>query len=379
MKNKKGFTLIELLAVIAILGLLATITGISVNRILRKSKTEINDIQMKMFEEAAKEYVLDHRSEYKNNGVYAIQISDLKDYIDGSIEGYNGYVYVTKNNSGYTSSGSTVNTGSVYDFDFANNYQTFTAPEDGNYQLEVWGAEGGGKSLSGNSDSGAGGKGGYSYGTISLTKGQKLYIYVGGHGKSSDTGLAEGGFNGGGSSWATSKVEPANGGGGATDISFNNGDWKSSTRLNSRIIVAGGGGGAGEDSNDNGGAGGGTSGKSTYPGTQSGTSGGGAFGIGASTPNDGGAGGGGWYGGGTTNGSQTIPTSNSTSDTSGAASGGSGYVLTSSSTKPSGYSPSSSYYLSNAYTYDGTQTFDSPSGGSETGHSGNGYARITKQ
>ena len=32
---------------------------------------------------------------------------------------------------------------------------------------------------------------------------------------------------------------------------------------------------------------------------------------------------------------------------------------------------------SNALNYSGNQTFPSPSGGNETGHTGNGYARIT--
>ena len=57
--------------------------------------------------------------------------------------------------------------------------------------------------------------------------------------------------------------------------------------------------------------------------------------------------------------------------------GGSGYVLTSSSSKPSGYALGSQYYLSNASTKAGNTSFVSPTGGNETGHSGNGYARIT--
>ena len=288
--------------------------------------------------------------------------------------------------SGNTAVSTTINEGMTsVSYDYTGSYQTFTAPAAGKYLLEVWGAQGGGKSFSGNTNSGDGGKGGYSKGTITLSKGQKLYIYVGGHGESSSTGLASGGWNGGGSAWATSTSEPANGGGGATDIRYGAyTDPLNSTSLNQRIIVAGGGGGGGEDSGETGGAGGGTTGVAgdssnvnTYPGTQSSSSGGGAFGKGAHTPNDGGAGGGGWYGGGTTTGSQTIPTANSGSDTSRSASGGSGYVLTSSSTRPSGYSPSSSYYLTKAQTIAGNTSFASPTGEEETGHSGNGYAKIS--
>lgn len=60
--------------------------------------------------------------------------------------------------------------------------------------------------------------------------------------------------------------------------------------------------------------------------------------------------------------------------------GGSGYVYTSStaSSYPSGCLLDSSYYLINAETKTGNISFLSPTSNSnETGHSGNGYARIT--
>lgn len=86
----------------------------------------------------------------------------------------------------------------------------------------------------------------------------------------------------------------------------------------------------------------------------------------------GGAGGGGWYGG-----SGTVPDSSGDDDRGGG--GGSGFVWTSAtaSNVPSGYTPTSAYYLTNANTYSGNTSFTSTSGGTETGHSGNGYARIT--
>ena len=66
------------------------------------------------------------------------------------------------------------------------------------------------------------------------------------------------------------------------------------------------------------------------------------------------------------------------SDTSGSP-GGSGYVYTSAtaSNYPSGCLLNSSYYLSAAKTIAGNTSFTSPTGSSETGHSGNGYCRIT--
>lgn len=62
-----------------------------------------------------------------------------------------------------------------------------------------------------------------------------------------------------------------------------------------------------------------------------------------------------------------------------AVAGGSGYVYTSStaSNYPSGCTLNSSYYLTSAQTVAGNSSFPSTSGGTETGHSGDGYARIT--
>ena len=83
------------------------------------------------------------------------------------------------------------------------------------------------------------------------------------------------------------------------------------------------------------------------------------------------SGGGGWYGGGAA--STYTDYSSSNRDYNG---GGSGFVWTGSNA-PSGYLLGSEYYLANASTIAGNASMPSPSGGTETGHTGNGYARIT--
>lgn len=249
--------------------------------------------------------------------------------------------------------------------------------DKGIYQLEVWGAEGGGYRLSGNSSSGDGGRGGYSKGTVTINRKQSLYVYVGGHGISATNTIAEGGWNGGGCAWASTPAEPANGGGGATDIRLIGGNWDNSEGLLSRIIVAGGGGGGGEDSEETGGYGGGLVGGSNFGANQTGTSGGGAFGKGAHTPRDGGGGGGGWFGGGTLGGSQNRPTSNDSGDVNG-GSGGSGYALNESSDKPEGYMPTSEHFLTDTQLLSGSQSIPTQdSSSTQTGNIGNGYAVIT--
>ena len=266
---------------------------------------------------------------------------------------------------------SNIKTGDILNFDYTGAVQSVTLPK-GTYKLECWGAQGGYSSSNSGIEVGMGGKGGYSAGTITLNQKTPIYIYAGGVGSISGNGKADGGFPNGGSSWASSTSEGAGGGGGSSDIRIG------TDSLYARVIVAGGGGGGGED-NETGGYGGGetggTSGSGT-PGSQTAPSG--YFGIGGHTSYDGGGGGGGWYGAYPAGGQTTPATGSSGSDTSGSP-GGSGYVYTSAtaSNYPSGCLLNSSYYLSDAKTIAGDTSSPSPSGTSETGHSGNGYCRIT--
>lgn len=266
---------------------------------------------------------------------------------------------------------SNIKTGDILNFDYTGAVQSITLPK-GTYKLECWGAQGGYSSSNSRIEVGMGGKGGYSVGTITLNQKTPIYIYAGGVGSISGNGKADGGFPNGGSSWASNTSEGAGGGGGSSDIRIG------TDSLHARVIVAGGGGGGGED-NETGGYGGGetggTSGSGT-PGSQTAPSG--YFGIGGHTSYDGGGGGGGWYGACPAGGQTTPATSNSRDDTSGSP-GGSGYVYTSSTAKnyPNGCLVNSTHYLTNAKTIAGNTSFPSPSGTSETGHSGNGYCRIT--
>lgn len=274
---------------------------------------------------------------------------------------------------------SNIKTGDILNFDYTGAVQSITLPK-GIYKLECWGAQGGnganGSSGLDSSSGAPGGKGGYSMGTLLLPAKTQIYVYVGGKGGciTSSTNDYNGGFNGGGSGGVSGSMSRSGGGGGATDIRFEQ------DSLYARVIVAGGGGATSwGPSNEYGDAGGGESSiaGSNSPGLSNQTSGN-AFGIGANAKasstsyNINGAGGGGWYGG--------ISSTNSVgggSKTHGG--GGSGYVYTSSTAKnyPSGCLLNSSYYLTDAKTIAGNNSFVSPTGSSETGHSGNGYCRIT--
>ena len=283
-------------------------------------------------------------------------------------------------------------------YDYSNAVQTVTVEKSGYYYLQVWGAQGG----TYNATYAPGGLGGYSEGYVYLNAGDTLYVHTGGQGSygttNSTTAVSGGGTNGGGNAGYR-----GGGGGGGTDIRIN------TDSLYARVIVAGGGGGSFYKSSSIkavGGAGGGTSGvdggyhSSSYAyyngkgGTQtSGGAGGtaevtkyygqaGSFGVGGNTGNryqstsiySNGAGGGGWYGGG---GSGHYNGSSNTRYTGGG--GGSGYVYTESTAAnyPEGCLLNSNYYLTSASTHAGNTSFTSPTGTAETGHAGNGYAKIT--
>jgi hypothetical protein len=220
--------------------------------------------------------------------------------------------------------------------------QEFTAPEDGFYRLEAWGARGGTPSTADSN------QGGYCKGTIFLKKDQKIYIYVGqrGHYYSMKSGVyyyTDYAFNGGGRGGlaeTTLKGGRGGSGGGATDFRLVNASdpakWDDPLSLNSRILVAAGGGGYASYNTKSGGYGGGLTGgngqgsgvaANSHGGDQTGANNNkslsyGKFGEGASTPSSTGVGGGGggWYGGD----SNTFVTG--TSANFGSGSGGSSFI-----------------------------------------------------
>lgn len=220
---------------------------------------------------------------------------------------------ITYNYSGGTSS-------NVYT---TSGQKTYTTPTTGSYKLEAWGAQGG------NGDERPGGYGGYSVGTVSLTSGKSLYLYVGGTGTDGSTSATTtaGGYNGGGSGYCTASYY-VGGGGGATHIATVSGLLSTLSSYSTAcvngdsscpiLIVAGGGGGSAYNSSTartyNVGCGGGYIGKTatgkTADGTGTTANGGtqtgygatgsvkGSFGAGASGNSSGRpGGGGGWYGG----------------------------------------------------------------------------------
>lgn len=271
--------------------------------------------------------------------------------------------------------------GHILNYSYTAEVQSVTLPA-GEYKLECWGAQGGSYSASFQ-----GGLGGYSVGILTLTEETTLNIYVGGQPAAVTTNrtVCPGGFNGGGDGYNryySSVYSYGQGGGGGTDIRIND------TTLYSRVIVAGGGGGSSSNDDRATKYGGGKIGGCTIDGGGGQqTSGGsaskitaGIFGTGASTTTNGGnykygsgGGGGGWYGGG------ACSTYNDSTNYRSYNGGGSGYVYTAGtvSSYPSGCLLNSTYYLTDAQTIAGNTSFPAPSGSTETGHSGNGFARIT--
>lgn len=213
-------------------------------------------------------------------------------------------------------------------FDSAGSYSWVVPDGVTTIDIEALGGQGGGGSGSQGNKSG----GGRATGTLVVTPGETLDIYVGGAGSF----FKSGGFNGGGTGGegtADSGTRYGGGGGGATDVR------QGGALLADRKIVAGGSGGAGGawngETGGKSGTGGGTSGgdggngSTGTPGGDGGTQTGGGAGNddgvlleGGSNGDTiynvaGGGGGGGYYGGGS---------GYHGGDAAGAGAGGSGYI-----------------------------------------------------
>ena len=300
------------------------------------------------------------------------------------------------------------NLGWVYSY--TGTAQTLNAQETGKYKVECWGASGGSAAYD-NYSAGfttpvSGGAGGYCSGEINL-KAIPYYIYVGHAGSSYHT---ETEFNGGGGAGSIGNYFCSSGGG-ATDFRLTySSEWSNFESLKSRIIVAAGGGGAQHyHIGSAGGYGGGLSGDSGHysddylnssdilptGGTQTvGGAGGktdintgisGGFGYGGAgllSVNHGGGGGGGYYGGGGGNyrGSLVFSGAGGSSFISG-HSGCNAISQASTSSKivhTGRANHYSGYVFTNTIMKAGNESMPSPSGGRETGHTGNGYAIITQ-
>ena len=252
-------------------------------------------------------------------------------------------------------------------YTYTGRVESFTAPVNGKYKMECWGASG--ASIYPNVSYLKPGLGGYSIGYLNAAPNKNFYVCVGSSG-------AYGAYSYNNNLGYSLRLGSP--GGGATHISINSGgELKNfSSHPTDILLVAGGGGGvdiiSGKEAS--GGYGGGTKGGAgastdgTYIGTGGTANAGGktnfqyqgvngSFGLGGvgwESNNDYAAqGGSGWYGGG-----------GGCSSTVGTAGGGSGHV--------------NSSLLSNAQTIAGNQSFPSPNGGTETGHSGHGECIISQ-
>ena len=314
--------------------------------------------------------------------IYNYNIDDLPTISQTSVTTTINYVNVNLRNISYDRK--------VWNYEFTGYEQMFVTPKAGTYKVELWGSEGGAYSGF------EGGKGAYVSGTIDLTRNDRFYVLVG-----NKTAYTTG------SCYSTNTNNTFNGskfggcgiGGGATDLRILKGNiWYDTHALASRIIVAAGGGASinyydsttGEKGYG-GAAGGlrGIDGLGTNPSVSSYFAGKGAtqtkynFGYYSEAMTT--TGGGGYYAG--------------QGGRGGNSGGGSSFIsgykgciaITSESditpicveeTDPEDQDISCSYHYSgyrftNGVMIPGNESMTDPDGTTVTGHSGNGYARIT--
>lgn len=361
-KNNKGFTLIELLAVIVILILVMLIATNATKNQIKKSKIKAAKANGITYFKAVDDMAqLSKAEEVKYQaGLYDIAGLDVKvsgtkpdsgfvvindfEVIGGCLK-YGKYRYQSCGTEVEVTKGGTCNEETYecnamvspleQEFAFVNTNeqgnpvqpkaQKYIVPKTGNYEIELWGAEGGKSYCDATYCAKNPGKGGYAKGMIRLNAGEILYFYIGEKGSdgimNSETPRS---FNGGGlgtsdNDTSITGFEAAGAGGGATDVRLVNGAWDDFDSLVSRIMVAGGGGGQSWKSRD-GGSGGGINGVSSGSSAGATQTTGYQFGIGKDGngrgDSDGVAGGGGGYWGGVSGNSSATEV----------GSGGSGYI-----------------------------------------------------
>ncbi len=391
MKRSMGFTLIELLAVIILLAVILVITVPAIKGLIETSK-------LKSFEANASTIIkaVENRNALHdgfdcstitvdnikdelgidNNNYEFVSIYLVNGKVNIDIVGKNKWagleVHGTRNNF--------TNDSIMYAYEYTGDYQVFKAPSAGDYRIQLWGA-GGGRGRQNGKFIYSGGTGSYTTGVVFLEKDAEIYIYVGGVGADSPSNSVggAGGYNGGGTGGSDDDDEGSGGGGGATDIRLVNGSWDAIDSLRSRIMVAAGGGGSTYGSV--GGSGGNLMSPAicSSPGATQTT--GYLFGVGemghdySYTPSSGA--GGGYYGGQ----SERVGTGGCQS-----GSGGSSFI--------SGYNGCDAMDQSGVHTgqpnhysgivfkdmlmIDGKSYMPGSDGIEEKGHSGNGYAEISK-
>jgi len=307
-------------------------------------------------------------------------------------------VTITKGSTGNRTYTAHFDTPAPKSYSYTGDAQPYTILKSGIYKLELWGAQGGGQGTN------PGGKGAYTSGNIYLEEGETIYFYVGNYGY--QPANLTNPFNGGGApdttgSWSGSHSGNYSGGG-ASDVRYftstpSSSDlaWDSTKGLNSRIMVAAGGGGGNNGDGVTGGVGGTLTGGTCTPPNSSVSvtaptqTTGFSFGIGQSSgvyPSNGGAdtgaGGGGYYGG-----YRGLSTNSGGSGGSSYISGYEGCVAISSESSRTAKCSSSSPSIDCSFHFT-NQIFDNPvmiagdssmpstSGSTETGHAGNGNAKI---
>ena len=270
------------------------------------------------------------------------------------------------------------------------------------YKIECWGASGGNSTCNGKTYINKKGFGAYTTGIIYFLKDLLLYVYIGSKGQDGVVGVhSAGGYNGGGSgAWDEYDDDTGGGGGGATDVRLTGGTWSDFSSLISRIMVAAGGGGPVYFYDS--GYGGGLNGGNIYKNdeifcsgaTQTSTIfGKGENAAGKARDRDGymagaGGGGGGYYGGNVSWNGYSL--GNLVNHIYAGGTGGSSFIsgyagcdaIAESSTEdniihtgqPNHYSGK---VFTNPIMIAGNASMPKPKGGTETGHSGDGYAIIS--